>query len=109
MPRTLPGGTLREESHIGAKARLFYYSNKQAVLFENAIDQCMTFIVGTGHQMELEAIRSTRLGWRYRPPSPPRIRANVEMGRRPGTLCLAHVVGFVAAPSVWTEQRSLEA
>jgi site-specific DNA recombinase len=38
--------------------RLFYYSNSQEVQFANAIDQATTFILGTGHQMELEAIRS---------------------------------------------------
>ncbi len=38
--------------------RLFYYSSGQEVLFANAIDQATTFIQGTGHQMELEAIRS---------------------------------------------------
>jgi len=38
--------------------RLFYYVNGQEVHFANAIDQATTFIQGTGHQMELEAIRS---------------------------------------------------
>jgi site-specific DNA recombinase len=38
--------------------RLFYYANGQEVFFETAIDAAMTFITGTGHQMELEAIRS---------------------------------------------------
>lgn len=38
--------------------RLFYYINGQEVFFETAIDAAMTFITGTGHQMELEAIRS---------------------------------------------------
>jgi DNA invertase Pin-like site-specific DNA recombinase len=38
--------------------RLFYYVSGQEVQFANAIDQATTFIQGTGHQMELEAIRS---------------------------------------------------
>ena len=38
--------------------RLFYYATGQEVQFANAIDQATTFIQGTGHQMELEAIRS---------------------------------------------------
>jgi len=38
--------------------RLFYYVNGHEVQFANAIDQATTFIQGTGHQMELEAIRS---------------------------------------------------
>lgn len=38
--------------------RLFYYVTGQEVQFANAIDQATTFIQGTGHQMELEAIRS---------------------------------------------------
>src|SRR5690348_13254749 len=38
--------------------RLYYYVTGQEVLFANAIDQATTFIQGTGHQMELEAIRS---------------------------------------------------
>jgi site-specific DNA recombinase len=38
--------------------RLYYYATGQEVQFANAIDQATTFIQGTGHQMELEAIRS---------------------------------------------------
>jgi DNA invertase Pin-like site-specific DNA recombinase len=38
--------------------RLYYYASGQEVQFANAIDQATTFIQGTGHQMELEAIRS---------------------------------------------------
>ena len=38
--------------------RIFYYVTGQEVQFANAIDQATTFIQGTGHQMELEAIRS---------------------------------------------------
>jgi hypothetical protein len=38
--------------------RLYYYATSQEVQFANAIDQATTFIQGTGHQMELEAIRS---------------------------------------------------
>lgn len=38
--------------------RLYYYATGQEVFFANAIDQATTFIQGTGHQMELEAIRS---------------------------------------------------
>jgi DNA invertase Pin-like site-specific DNA recombinase len=38
--------------------RLYYYVTGQEVLFAKAIDQATTFIQGTGHQMELEAIRS---------------------------------------------------
>ena len=38
--------------------KLYYYVTGQEVPFANAIDQATTFIQGTGHQMELEAIRS---------------------------------------------------
>jgi len=38
--------------------RLLYYTTGQEVQFANAIDQATTFIQGTGHQMELEAISS---------------------------------------------------
>ena len=49
---------------------LYYYATGQEVQFANAIDQATTFIQGTGHQMELEAIRSrTREGLR-KPRSP---------------------------------------
>ena len=37
--------------------QLYYYSTGQQVQFANAIDQATTFIQGTGHQMELEAIQ----------------------------------------------------
>ena len=41
-----------------AAGQLFYYVTDQEVQFANAIDQATTFIQGTGHQMEPEAIRS---------------------------------------------------
>jgi site-specific DNA recombinase len=58
--------------------RLFYYTSGQEVQFANAIDQATTFIQGTGHQMELEAIRSrTREA----------LRSRVRDGRIAGGSC----------------------
>jgi site-specific DNA recombinase len=61
--------------------RLFYYTTGQEVLFANAIDQATTFIAGTGHQMELEAIRS-----RVREA----LRARVREGRIAGGACFGY-------------------
>ena len=48
-------------------ARLIYYVNGQEVPFANAMDAATTFIQGTGHQLELENIRSrTREALRQR-------------------------------------------
>ncbi len=61
--------------------RLFYYTTGQEVQFANAIDQVTTFIQGTGHQMELEAIRSrTREA----------LRARVRAGRIAGGRCYGY-------------------
>lgn len=61
--------------------RLFYYVNGQEALFANAIDQATTFIQGTGHQMELEAIRS-----RVREA----LRSRVRAGRIAGGRCYGY-------------------
>ena len=61
--------------------RLFYYASGQEVAFANAIDQATTFIQGTGHQMELEAIRSrTREA----------LRSRVRAGRIAGGACYGY-------------------
>ena len=61
--------------------RLFYYVTGQEVQFANAIDQATTFIQGTGHQMELEAIRSrTREA----------LRSRVRSGRIAGGRCYGY-------------------
>jgi site-specific DNA recombinase len=61
--------------------RLFYYVTGQEVQFANAIDQATTFIQGTGHQMELEAIRSrTREA----------LRSRVREGRIAGGRCYGY-------------------
>lgn len=61
--------------------RLFYYVTGQEVQFANAIDQATTFIQGTGHQMELEAIRSrTREA----------LRSRVRDGRIAGGRCYGY-------------------
>jgi DNA invertase Pin-like site-specific DNA recombinase len=61
--------------------RLFYYVNGQEALFANAIDQATTFIAGTGHQMELEAIRC-----RVREA----LRSRVRAGRVAGGRCYGY-------------------
>jgi DNA invertase Pin-like site-specific DNA recombinase len=61
--------------------RLLYYASGQEVAFANAIDQATTFIQGTGHQMEMEAIRSrTREG----------LRSRVRQGRIAGGACYGY-------------------
>ncbi|MEJ7598492.1 MAG: recombinase family protein [Kofleriaceae bacterium] len=63
--------------------RLFYYSSGQEVQFANAIDQATTFIQGTGHQMELEAIRSrTREA----------LRSRARQGRIAGGACYGYTL-----------------
>ena len=61
--------------------RLFYYAERKEVEFANAIDAAMTFIKGTGHQMELEAIRG-----RVREA----LRARVRAGRVAGGRCYGY-------------------
>lgn len=61
--------------------RLYYYTTGQLVQFQNAIDQATTFIQGTGHQMEVEAIRSrTREA----------LRSRVRAGRIAGGRCYGY-------------------
>lgn len=62
-------------------ARLFYYAERREVEFANAIDAAMTFIKGTGHQMELEAIRG-----RVREA----LRSRVRAGRIAGGRCYGY-------------------
>ena len=63
--------------------RLYYYATGQEVLFANAIDQATTFIQGTGHQMELEAIRSrTREA----------LRSRARDGRVAGGACFGYTL-----------------
>jgi DNA invertase Pin-like site-specific DNA recombinase len=64
-----------------AAAGSYYYATVQEVLFANAIDQATTFIQGTGHQMELESIRSrTREA----------LRSRVHAGRIAGGACYGY-------------------
>jgi DNA invertase Pin-like site-specific DNA recombinase len=70
--------------------RLFYYVSGQEVQFANAIDQATTFIQGTGHQMELEAIRSrTREA----------LRSRVRDGRVAGGACYGYRLERRSDPS----------
>ena len=62
-------------------ARLFYYATGQEVAFANAIDQATTFILGTGHQIELEAIRSR---------TKEALRSRVRAGRVAGGRCYGY-------------------
>lgn len=95
----LPGDVVicRDQSRLGRDAievtlvvrdlvrdracRLFYYVNGQEVQFANAIDQATTFIQGTGHQMELEAIRS-------------RVREALRMRARSGRVAGGRCYGY---------------
>lgn len=61
--------------------RLFYYTSGHEVQFANAIDQAVTFIQGTGHQMELEAIRS-------------RVREALRMRARSGRVAGGRCYGY---------------
>lgn len=63
------------------RARLFYYASGEEVAFASAIDEAMTFIRGTAHQIELEAIRS-----RVREA----LRARVKAGRIAGGRCYGY-------------------
>src|SRR5688500_9341755 len=70
--------------------RLFYYVTGQEVQFANAIDQATTFIQGTGHQMELEAIRSrTREA----------LRSRVRNGQIAGGSCYGYTLERRSDPS----------
>ncbi len=65
------------------RARLFYYATGEEVAFASAVDQATTFIKGTAHQMELEAIRSrTREA----------LRARVRAGRVAGGRCFGYTL-----------------
>ena len=104
----LPGDIIvcRDQSRLGRDAievtlairdlvrdrgcRLYYYVTGQQVQFANAIDQATTFIQGTGHQMELEAIRSrTREA----------LRSRVREGRIAGGRCYGYDLERKADPS----------
>ena len=61
--------------------RLYYYASGQEVQFANAVDQAVTFIQGTGHQMELEAIRS-------------RVREALRMRARSGRVAGGRCYGY---------------
>ena len=64
---------------------LFYDSSGQEVQFANAIDQDTTFIQSTGHQMELEAIRS-------------RVREALRMRARAGRIAGGRCTGRGVSP-----------
>ena len=61
--------------------RLFYYTTRQEVLFKTAMDQAMTFIQGTGHQMEVEALRGRVTE---------ALRSRVQAGRVAGGRCYGY-------------------
>ncbi len=62
-------------------ARLHYYAGGEEVRFQTAVDQAITFIQGTGHQIEVEAIRSrTREA----------LRERVRAGRAAGGRCYGY-------------------
>jgi len=63
--------------------RLFYYVNGHEVQFSNAIEQATTYIQGTGHQLELEAIRSR---------TTEALRAKVRAGRIAGGRCYGYTL-----------------
>ncbi len=108
MDEAQPGDVIvcRDQSRLGRDAievtlvirelvrdrgcRLFYYVTGQEVQFANAIDQATTFIQGTGHQMELEAIRSrTREA----------LRSRVREGRIAGGRCYGYQLDRRSDPS----------
>lgn len=67
--------------------RLFYYDTREEVRAETAMDQVTTFIRGTSHQMELEAVRS-----RVREA----LRMRVRLGRVAGGRCYGYRLDRVA-------------
>lgn len=99
LAEAMPGDVIvcRDQSRLGRDAievtlvvrdlvrdrgcRLFYYVSGQEVQFANAVDQAVTFIQGTGHQMELEAIRS-------------RVREALRMRARSGRVAGGRCYGY---------------
>jgi DNA invertase Pin-like site-specific DNA recombinase len=61
--------------------RLFFYDSRQEVSATTAMDQVTTFIRGTGHQIELEGIRSR---------TKEALRNRVRMGRLAGGACYGY-------------------